>query len=81
MVFVSYSLQIQFSFYVKDKTVCSFYTQKIDQTTDYGHPEIAFFQKIKSFGLGLGLGQTNWAEILGGIWAISGQTISTILAL
>jgi hypothetical protein len=38
-----------------------------------------FFKKSKSFGLGLG--QTNWAEILGGILGISSQTISTILAL
>ena len=45
--------------------------------TDYGHPERAFFQKFEIFGLG----QTNWAENLWGIWAISGQTISTILAL
>ena len=45
--------------------------------TDYGHPERAFFQKFETFGLG----QTNWAEILWGIWGISGQTISTILAL
>ena len=30
-------------------------------TTDYGHPERAFFfQKFETFGLG----QTNWAEIL-----------------
>ena len=29
--------------------------------TDNGHPERAFFQKFESFGLG----QTNWAEILG----------------
>ena len=36
-----------------------------------------FFQKFKSFGLG----QTNWAEILGDILAISSQTIGTILAL
>ena len=28
--------------------------------TDNGHPERAFFQKFKTFGLG----QTNWAEIL-----------------
>jgi len=40
-----------------------------------------FFKKSKSFGLGLGLGQTNWAEILGGILGISSQTIGTILAL
>ena len=46
-------------------------------TMDYGHPEKAFFQKFETFVLG----QTNWAEILGGIWAISGQTISTILTL
>ena len=45
--------------------------------TDNGHPERAFFQKFETFGLG----QTNWAEILWGIWGISGQTISTILAL
>ena len=45
--------------------------------TDYGHPDIAIFQKFETFGLG----QTNWAEILWGIWGISGQTISTILAL
>ena len=36
-----------------------------------------FFQKFETFGLG----QTNWAEILGGILAISSQTIGTILAL
>ena len=46
-------------------------------TTDYGHPDRAFFQKFETFGLG----QTNWAEILWGIWGISGQTISTFLAL
>ena len=45
--------------------------------TDYGNPERAFFQKFETFGLGQG----NWAEILWGIWGISGQTISTILAL
>ena len=44
---------------------------------DNGHPERAFFQKIETFGFG----QTNWAEILGAIWGISGQTINTILAL
>ena len=44
---------------------------------DNGHPERAFFQKFESFGLG----QTNWAEILGGILGISSQTIGTILAL
>ena len=44
---------------------------------DNGHPERAFFQKFETFGLG----QTNWAEILGGILAISSQTIGTILAL
>ena len=42
-----------------------------------GHPERAFFQKFESFGLG----QTNWAEILGCILVISSQTIGTILAL
>ena len=45
--------------------------------TDNGHPERAFFQKFKTFGLG----QTNWAEIFGGILGISSQTIGTILAL
>ena len=45
--------------------------------TDNGHSERAFFQKFETFGLG----QTNWAEILGGILAISSQTIGTILAL
>ena len=45
--------------------------------SDNGHPERAFFQKFKTFGLG----QTNWAEILGGILAISSQTIGTNLAL
>ena len=39
--------------------------------------ESFFFQKFETFGLG----QTNWAEILGGILAISSQTIGTILAL
>ena len=34
-------------------------------------------RKLETFGLG----QTNWAEILGGILAISSQTIGTILAL
>ena len=45
--------------------------------TDNGHPERAFFQKFETFGLG----QTIWAEILGGISAISSQTIGTILVL
>ena len=45
--------------------------------TDNGHPERAFFQKFETFGLG----QTNWAEILGCILAISSQTIGYILAL
>ena len=36
-----------------------------------------FFQKFEAFRLG----QTNWAEILRGILAISSQTIGTILAL
>ena len=39
---------------------------------DNGHPERAFFQKFETFGLG----QTNWAEILGGILGIFSQTIS-----
>ena len=47
------------------------------ECTDNGHPERAFFQKFESFGLG----QTNWAEILGCILVISSQTIGTILAL
>ena len=49
----------------------------IVELMDNGHPERAFFQKFETFGLG----QTNWAEILGGTLAISSQTISTILAL
>ena len=49
----------------------------LNRYTEYGHPERAFFQKSETFGLG----QTNWAEILWGIWGISGQTVSTILAL
>ena len=40
--------------------------------TDYGHPERVFFQKFETFGLG----QKNWAEILWGIWDITGQTIN-----
>jgi hypothetical protein len=40
-------------------------------------PRESFFQKLETFGLE----QTNWAEILYGIWGISGQTISIILAL
>ena len=54
-------------------------TQKAKRSKimDNGHPERAFFQKFESFGLG----QTNWAEILGGILGISSQTIGTILAL
>ena len=32
----------------------------LDLSTDYGHPDRAFFQKFETFGLG----QTNWAEIL-----------------
>ena len=51
---------------------------KVNQmTTDYGHPERAFFQKLETFGLG----QTNWVEILRNVWVISGQTIRTILSL
>ena len=49
----------------------------VGKFTDNGHPEGAFFQIFETFGLG----QTNWAEILWGIWGIPGQTISTILAL
>jgi hypothetical protein len=44
---------------------------------DNGHPDRAFFQKFETFGLG----QTNWAEILGCILGIFIQTIGTILAL
>ena len=51
--------------------------QLLIRYTDNGHPERAFFQKFETFGHG----QTNWAEILGGILAISSQTIGTILAL
>ena len=52
-------------------------TNSVAPRMDNGHPERAFFQKFESFGLG----QTNWAEILGGILGISSQTIGTILAL
>ena len=45
----------------------------IPLSTDYGHPERAFFQKSQTFGLG----QTNWAENVGGIWSIFGRFIST----
>ena len=45
--------------------------------TDNGHPERAFFQKFETFWHG----QTNWAEIVGGILAISSQTVGSILAL
>ena len=45
--------------------------------TDKGHSERAFIQKFETFGLG----QTNWAEIFGGILAISSQIIGTILVL
>ena len=51
--------------------------QEMVLCTENGHPERAFFQKFETFGLG----QTNWAEIWGGILAISSQTIGTILAL
>ena len=44
--------------------------------TDNGHPERAFFQKSETFGLG----QTNWAENIGGIWGIFGQTTAPNLA-
>ena len=53
------------------------FKSRIYLPTDNGHPERAFFEKFETFGLG----QTNWAEILGGILAISSQTIGTILAL
>ena len=42
-------------------------------TTEYGHPERAFFRKPQTFGLG----QTNWAENFGGIWGIFGRFIGT----
>ena len=48
---------------------------KIPRTTNT-YREL-FFRKSETFGLG----QTNSAEIFGSIWVISGQTISTILAL
>ena len=57
--------------------VLQFLSYWIPKGNDNGHPERAFFQKFKSFGLG----QTNWAEILGCILVISSQTIGTILAL
>ena len=44
---------------------------------DYGHPERAFFSKIRNFWDWADI----WAEILWDIWGISGQTIRTILAL
>ena len=47
----------------------------VPRTTDIQRD--LFFQKFETFGLG----QTNWAEIWGGILAISSQTIGTILAL
>ena len=56
-------------FVVKNKTIV--------YSTDNGHPERPFFQKFETFGLG----QTNWAEILGCILVISSQTIGTILEL
>ena len=40
-------------------------------------PRESFFPKLETYGLR----QTNWAGILWGIWGISGQTISTNLAL
>ena len=40
--------------------------------TDNGHPERASFKKFESFGLG----QTNWAEILGCILVISSQILA-----
>ena len=52
-------------------------TRETAKSTDNEHPERAFFQKFETFGLG----QTNWAEILGGILGISSQTIGTFLAL
>ena len=55
---------------------CAFFSWH-NLITDYGQPEKAFFRKSYTFGLG----QTNWAKNLWGIWAISGQTMSTILAL
>ena len=51
------------------------YAQYVPRTTDAQRE--FFFQKSETFGLG----QTNWAEILWCIWGISGQTVSTILAL
>ena len=43
------------------------------QSTEYGHPERASFQKFETFGLE----QTFWAEIFRGIWGIFGRTISS----
>ena len=45
---------------VKWKEVGSCQMLQMFSTTDYGHPERAFFQKFETFGLG----QTNWAKIL-----------------
>ena len=44
---------------VSNHTITVF-VKSILSSTDYGHPERAFFQKFETFGLG----QTNWAEIL-----------------
>ena len=38
-------------------------------STDYGHPERAFFQRFETFGLG----QTNWAEIFWDIGVFSAK--------
>ena len=59
------------------KSVFTIWFLVTSRSTDYGYPERASFQKFETFGLG----QINWAEIFWGIWGISSQTISTILAL
>ena len=59
------------------KTVITYSAKNKVGPMDNGHPERAFFQKFESFGLG----QTNWAGILGCILVISSQTIGTILTL
>ena len=42
------------------------------EATDNGQPERAFFQKLETFGLG----QTNWAEILGAFWVFPAKLLA-----
>ena len=50
-----------------------FFRCQSNPPTDYGHPERAFIQKSRTFGLG----QTFWADFFRGIWGIFGWIIST----